>query len=61
MFASSRTAFASSNICQYSSSINMPSYSNTDNTDNTEINDNDISDNTEFENIKKELTKLLQK
>ena len=36
MFASSRTAFASSNICQYSSSINIPSYSNTDNTDNTD-------------------------
>ena len=35
MFASSRTAFASSNICQYSSSINMPSYSNTGNTGNT--------------------------
>lgn len=35
MFASSRTAFASSNIGQYSSSINMPSYSNTDNTGNT--------------------------
>jgi len=35
MFASSRTAFASSNSYQYSSYINMTPYSNTDNTGNT--------------------------